>query len=123
MSHRSCCRHKGPKLAGSKSPEACLLVSGYQVSVATAANMGDPSGRRNSGACFLGMGSRKAVQYCCRHRGTKPLGDGSSGADLPVWATRSHNSCCQLRGTKPAGSRSPGTYLLMLTTKSHCSCC
>jgi hypothetical protein len=41
-SHGSCCRHGGPKSAGSESPEACLLVPGYGGT--------KPVGSRSSGA-------------------------------------------------------------------------
>jgi hypothetical protein len=60
--HSSCCRHGEPKSAGSGSPEVFLLAPGYPEQQQLWRHRGTKSlDSRNSGACFPGVGSRRAV--------------------------------------------------------------
>jgi hypothetical protein len=62
-SHGSCCRHRGPKSAGSMSPEACLLVLGYLEPQQLLEVPRNPAFRQQEfWACFQAWAPRRAVQ-------------------------------------------------------------
>jgi hypothetical protein len=57
------------------------------------------------------MDSRRAVQLCYSHRGTKSSGSRNPAVYLLAWVTKNHGSCCQCGRSKPVGSRISGSCL------------
>jgi hypothetical protein len=104
-SHSSCCSHGRTNPAGSRSPKACLHT-GYQSHSSCCRGGTKPEGSRNSGACLPGHGLQEGSAAVL-------LAPGSPGARLLAWVTRSNGSCCRHRGSKAEGSGSSRVCLLV----------
>jgi hypothetical protein len=63
-SHGSCCRCGRLRLA-------CWHSATWSQSNCWSCGGTKPSDSRNIGACFLGVGSRRVMQSCCKHWGTQ----------------------------------------------------
>jgi hypothetical protein len=80
------------------------------------------SDSRNSGACFPGMGSRRVVQYCCKHSVPNLQVVGVLGPDFPHRPPGSQFSGSASSLTQRANSASSmGSQLFSCTEFMKCS--